>query len=382
VTKAKRLFAKMVGKKDAAAPPAATAGEDRVSKPFTIYGTGHTLDVVGQAGRFSLFLSSQREPLDVKLARLANDWKQSTIPELVKKASQLIARLDPVKKEEAALAQAYLAESDPAKRHALAVTGVNQIAKALVEIAVDYPIAIDEHEYPRAQPYHASGCDGYKRATHVSGDPISAASVQPRGQEPLSCAGSGLRSGYQVGHLLPDTLGGPVALENLVSVSRTTNKNKSGFRGFESPIEVALRGGTKQLPDPRTVLRYEVWVEYEQSGPERLEAWARGNYPKVPNAPDETLFAGIGKLVFEAIPDKGWSDERVIRKLRRDRTTMKDSEWKFLQLMKEKTAQLFLAKAFTITITVRAGVDVAGKKPVLPSGQFPNHQGAPTFPPD
>src|SRR4029453_17847188 len=73
VTKAKKLFARVFGKKDAAAAGPGAA-DDLVTRPFAMNGMPHTLEAVAQGGQFRLYMASRREFLDQKLDREAADW--------------------------------------------------------------------------------------------------------------------------------------------------------------------------------------------------------------------------------------------------------------------------------------------------------------------
>ena len=88
-------------------------------------------------------------------------------------------------------------------------------------------------------------------------------------------------------------------------------------------------------------------------------------------------FEGIGEMIFRSLRDSGSLDmEKIPKHLRVDRLKVLP----FYDTIKKKVGQLYLAKSFTVTITLRSGRNAAGQSLDLPSGSFPNHIGT-TFPP-
>jgi uncharacterized membrane protein YccC len=243
---------------------------DRVSTQVAMNGVSHTIEAVATGGTVSLFMASRRAPLHDKLAHAAATWSAATDAEIRSNGQALAARLATVRKREDTLIAAYAAQADNKQRHALAEAAVNEIGAALAAIAGEFGITLEDEEVPRATSFQASALN-QGRATRAYVDPLTVESLRPRQAELQFAPGGFLgfpgRSSYAAGHLVADTFGGSNEPANLALMSRGTNGR---FSSIEAKVRNALHG-TKKIPEPRTVLRYEVSVQFEDNPAEQLE---------------------------------------------------------------------------------------------------------------
>ena len=357
----KKLFAKIFGKKEDGKL------DDRVSQHFALNGVGHMIEAVAHAGRIRLFMASRREFLDEKLDREATKWSASSNREVAESGRRLAARLATVKQREQALSASYLATADSAKRHALAMAGVNEIAQTLVSLAAEFGITVSEDEIPRAGECRTAGLD-LGRATRVYADPLTIESLRPRGPNPPFAPGGFLRfpgrRTYAAGHLVADTFGGTVEHGNLALMSRLTNGR---FSSLEASVRNALRP-RRALQEPATVLRYVVHCEFPGNGPGTLEDWMRTRYQaQLPGA----NFSGIGDVIFGMMARQEWTPDGIAARMGVPRLKY----IKFDDDIMAKAAGLYLPVRFRPEVTARAGAGVS-----IPTPPIENHIGNSGFP--
>lgn len=332
--------------------------KDCLSHKINMNGFSHTVESEAQGRSIRFYMATRREELSLKLTNLAETWKDAQDQEIRIQGQALASRLNSVKQRQKALASSYTATPDHAQRHKLAVAGVNEISTLLISIANEFGVTAEEPQTLGATAFKDSGLS-LGRATHVYADPITFMSLVKNPRVATPAAGKYLVSRYVDGHLLPHNIGGPGISGNLVAISRGTNNR---FSKIENPVTSALRGSKKKLPDPRTVLRYEVFCEYEKDPCNLLEAWMRRRYEaKLPGA----HFEGVGQMIINSVSrQEPWSVDLIAKHLRVHRLQILP----FSDDIKSKTAQLYLAKGFIISINVHSGIGVS-----LKGDTFSNH---------
>jgi hypothetical protein len=369
VAQARRLGRLVAGRGRPVTPPPAPASAPPapVGIRITMSGVGHMIEAVPQGGAIRLFMASRRETLREKLNREAALWANSENPELRSSGQALAARLTVVRQREDVLSASYSATADSAQRHALAVAGVNEIGAALVATANEFGIVIEDEDIPRATPFHASGLN-LGRATQVHADPLTVMSLRPMAERVQFAPGGFLRfpgrDRYAAGHLLADTMGGPIVPGNLALVSRGTNGR---FSSREARVRNALRG-TKRIPEPRTILRYEVSCAFESDPQGQMEDWMRRRYAaRLPQA----RFGGVGAVIMQMVGRQEWNTGAIDKHL----GLAAPQPLGFYDRTMWRAAKLYLPKEFTISIRTYAGTAVQGDS-------FPNHIGGMQDPPD
>jgi hypothetical protein len=339
---------------------------DPVRAKIDMNGAGHVIEAVPQGNTVRLFMASRRETLREKLVRESGLWTKAESAEIRSNGQALAARLATVMQREEALTAKYAATADNAQRHALAVAGVNEIGVVLVAIASEFGITVEDEDIPRATPFQPSGLN-LGRATRVYADPLTATSLRERAATVQFAPGGFLRfpgrDKYAAGHLLADTLGGPNEASNLALISRGTNGK---FSSRESLVRNALRG-TKRIPEPRTVLRYEVSCSFAADPQGEIEGWMRQRYAaKFPQA----RFDGIGTAIMQMAARAVWDTRAIDRHL-----GLTSQPIAFYDMVMWKVAKAYLPTHFTISIRTYTGKPVTGDS-------FDNHIGGMGDPPD
>lgn len=342
-----------------------------ITKPVVLSGIQHTLEAAIKDGRVGLFMASQREELDKKLARVAKEWAGVADPDVRRAAQQLETRLASVRTREAALAAKFLASDDSLERHKIAVDGVNEIARSLVAIADEFGITFHEEQVPNAGESRVLGLEA-GRARGASADPLTIESLRPSRERTQFAPGGFLsfptRKFYAAGHLVADTFNGSDEPGNLALMSRKTNGK---FNSIEAKVRTTLRP-KRALQEPRVALRYVVDVELPQNGAQRLGTWIETKYgqrlPKVD-------FVKAGEGILKMMEGQRWNIDYIATLLGvKNRNEYLDL--KIDDKLQWKAAELYLPAGFSVSITVRAAKDVK-----VPGDQkFPNHIGVAAFP--
>ncbi|HET6980075.1 MAG TPA: DUF4157 domain-containing protein [Pyrinomonadaceae bacterium] len=360
-TQAQRLASAVRGRGAGAA-----AGSDRVTQQFAMNGIQHTIEGVAENGRIRFYMSTRRELLDEKLARVANEWSQGGDEQTRAAAQRLTVRLAAIRQREAVLTQTYLTAPDAAQRHARATAGVNEISQALISIANEFGIAITDEETPGAAECRPLGLD-LGRARGAYADPLTIESLRPPDTGRAQFAPGGFlsfpgRDKYAAGHLVADTFKGTTEPGNLALISRLTNGR---FNSMESRIRNVLRP-RRALQEPRVVLRYVVDCEHEPQGATLLGNWLQETYAT--RFPAGTDFSALGRMIFNMMAGQGWDATAIASQLHMQRNDYLDLRCN--DRIQRKAAALYLPIAFTISVTVRAGQGVA-----IEGSNFRNHMG-------
>ncbi len=238
-------------------------------------------------------------------------------------------------------------------------TGLESIALRLREIGEEYGIRdleeLAEVSWPQHSDQSVRSDARWKRPIEYVGDPISSASAG-RGAEPSDVAGIAILSGYERGHLLAKSLGGPGDWTNISPMTGTTNRGGSGMQKPEDQARFAVY---KEDIWPPVMLRYAVKCEYNSH--EGLDLYLQNL-----GAP-----AGAWEQLYELARDNTQLDVNVIHSAIGGPNLDIDRVRAEYQNIRKRLAWHFLPHTYKVEIEVLKG----NPSEIQGFHSIPNHQG-------
>jgi hypothetical protein len=351
VKQVKALF----GKDEKEGDQKGAAGPGDLKDSFEMHGTPHTIRAHSEAGKVEFRMSSPEEKDISETIRWIRDfytdlYSQRKDPD---KAAALSSRLDAL---EAKLDQAVkdvLAAPDATSAQETMKSQEIELRTGLSDIGQEFGIR-GLYYTPPTHRYIASGLRSYGRASGAAGNPISAVS---RGLPPSPASGNVPGTsllGYERGHLLASSLGGPGdEVENLAPMSGTTNRGASGMFGPEDAARTAI----DSEGDP-VMLRYTVTCKYKAEG--GLQSWLESSFNAPPNATAR---------LFELASTNEYTDADAYDALGGPAVLPQSKFDQNRESIRGHTAYYFLPEEFQVSIETIQG------PPVKSPWSIPNHQG-------
>jgi hypothetical protein len=275
VTKAKKLFAAVTGKREQpqAAPPTADgAPEDLVHVPFAIGHEPHSLRTEIVNGQIRLRMSSSVvSEFSDRVRRIRDEW----IPlRRHHPAGNLANELDDLARDgEALIVAANRRRTERARSRALN-EAVNQLAVRLRSICQRFDMTriegITNYQEP---PAHAPVYEALTTFRRAQGMAVtlsfrSRPFMRATDTSNVNIPGTAIVPGYDAGHLLAASLGGSnTSSRNYAPMSQSTNRSRGGIVLFEAALRTALR----QDVFPPWIVTYRISCVYTGS-PEELGA--------------------------------------------------------------------------------------------------------------
>jgi hypothetical protein len=283
---------------DAAKPaPGATTGAptvepeapegNTVTETFEVPGEEHTLRAVIDAGETEVEMASNgygdlekkvRDLTSTLAARYLNPEHADYVGETKAKELKdvefpaLRARAGTLIKDLAAIPPAPPGADENAVRKVAAIKrkvvaeGFNELrlkveSFGLSRSATDAPLSTLLHGGHGPQP---SGVASYGRVKGFRVSPMSVESLDKGGSARDPVPGMKVIPGYQRGHLVAKSLGGPGTPDNLVPMSRSVNVERIGMQGIEDDLRYALRTSRDNPRDysPGYVFDFQVETPY------------------------------------------------------------------------------------------------------------------------
>ena len=303
-----------------------------ITETFTLAGEDHTLRsvVVGDEATTDM-ASGSFGPLTSRVAGLIKTLTQIYLSPRSAKFVGSAASVDLTKDLTAIGAKASSLVADLAaaqapagadeKARAKAATAERKIVREgfttlrLMLVGLGLPEASPEVLHPGHGP-KAGGVASYGRRLSFQVNPLSVDSLDKGGGAQDPVPGNAIWGGYDRGHLVAKSLGGPGTPENLVPMSKSANTKRVGIQAVENSLRTALQFAARnpqQFPpdNPQYIFKYSVAVrkyfsetdlqkELEAKGVTvpgsaagvQLFVLAQAAYKKTPS--DNALLAAVG----------------------------------------------------------------------------------------
>ncbi|MGC5172562.1 eCIS core domain-containing protein [Microbacterium sp. DT81.1] len=269
------------GEESIPSEPSVLPESETISEPFSIAGEDHTLRsvIVGDEATADM-ASGTFGPLVARIATLrktvTNAYVKPGSPQFVGdvEATVLTDKLTVISTRAATLVSDLTAAKAPPgsdkKALAKAASAERKIVRdGFTELRILVEgLGLKTVTSAVLHPGHgpkAGGADSYGRRLSFSVNPLSITSLDKGGGAQDPVPGVRLLPGYDRGHLVAKSLGGPGSPENLVPMSKAANTKRVGIQAVEESLRTALRftaANPEQFPpdNPQYIFSYDVWV--------------------------------------------------------------------------------------------------------------------------
>lgn len=253
------------------------AGVQNIDEPLRVAGENHILRVAMVGGQPTVLMASdtffgvlvQLEHLLKNLRKLYTDKGGEFYG--TPRAKQFEDDFAAIENAAHALIATVEKEENLARKRVAATNAITQLKKMFNALGLEEARQVLDKPLPA--PRHRKNAEPrWGRPLSYAIDPLTTRSLGRGGPSGIGIPGIKILEGYQEGHLVAKSLGGPGSPDNLVPMSAATNKTSEGFRLIEHRVYEALRR-TQDVPEaaPGYIFSYEVTCKYETAGKLKAE---------------------------------------------------------------------------------------------------------------
>ncbi len=343
-----------------------------IQEKFTLLGEEHTIRTVGVGAEITIEMASG--PFSGLITRI-NGLTKAVMRDYVDpggvkyagpdKATKIRESLGNLTTHAQDLVNAVAKETDPKEERKLVVKGLKALVQLVFALAGHIPEITTEVVHGHGVKGGAP--DGFGRATWFEVNPLSPQSLGKGGGPQDPVPGYRVLPGYQRGHLVAKSLGGPGTPDNLAPMSKSTNIERVGVVGVEDSLRYAIGKFRTDYPgaSPPYVFSYRVTPNYYPAGGLQSELTKHGA-----KSVDEGELFNIARSATKKEP----TSPALLAPVTLPAGLSAREEENFAGNIRRRLAHYFLPYSISARVQVIQS-PTSYSAPIYQSGTAPNHIG-------